>query len=151
LQCETGEWLHKAHNTSWERRFTWARYGRKRWGLTACVPVNKRQAAFGSADQTAQNGDALENTMQHTAMRYILTGLLLSAASVALSACGTSPADFGITGPSPGQSLNPPPPTLAQTNPDASSVIPGVQNGANTIAPSILNGPAVPGTFYGSD
>ena len=88
--------------------------------------------------------------MHHAATRYVVTGLLLSATVVALSACG-SPTDFGITGPSPGMSLSPPPPTQAQLNPDAASVIPGVQTGNDSFTPSILNAPAVPGTFYGSD
>jgi hypothetical protein len=84
-------------------------------------------------------------------MRYMIIGMLLSAAVMSLSACGTSPADFGITGPSPGLNLNPPPPTQAQTNPDASSVIPGVLTGNDSFTPTILNGPAVPGSFYGFD
>jgi hypothetical protein len=89
--------------------------------------------------------------MHHAVLRYMILGSLLSAAAGALSACGSSPADFGITGPTPGQNLNPPPPTQAQINPDAPSVIPGVQTGNDSFTPSILNAPAQPGKFFGSD
>ena len=89
--------------------------------------------------------------MYPTAKRIILTGLLLGAAATSLGACNSSPADFGITGPSPGQSLFPPAPTASETNPDATAVIPGVRTGSDAYAPSVLMAPAVPGKFFGAD
>ena len=87
--------------------------------------------------------------------RKILLAALLAAACASLGACGTSPADFGITGPNPGMSLTPPAPTAAQAaaqaNPDAAGVLPGVRTGSDTNAPSMLSGPAPAGSFFGSD
>jgi hypothetical protein len=85
--------------------------------------------------------------------RYLLPFMLAAIAmSGMLSGCGSSPADFGITGPAPRPNLSPPP-VQAADNPDATSVIPGVQTGSgmSTSMSPILNAPAVPGTFYGSD
>ncbi len=93
--------------------------------------------------------------MYQTAGRRIrLTAPLIVAlcvAALALSACGTSPADFGITGPSPGMNLAPPPPPPARGNPDATAVIPGVRTGSDASGPAVLQGRATPGTFFGSD
>ena len=83
-------------------------------------------------------------------IRRISSGLLIATA-LAAAGCGTTPADFGITGPSPGQSLTPPEPTPAETNPDAIAVLPGVRTGSDPYAPSVLVGPAAPGSFFGSD
>ena len=81
----------------------------------------------------------------------LATGLLLGAAATSLGACNSSPAVFGITGPSPDQSLFPPGPTASETNPDATAVIPGVRTGSDAYAPSVLMAPAVPGKFFGAD
>lgn len=93
--------------------------------------------------------------MHETAGRTILLAGLLAVAAVSLAACDTTPADFGITGPSPGMSLTPPAPTpaqaAAQANPDAQAVMPGVRTGSDTNAPSMLSGPAPAGSFFGSD
>ena len=89
--------------------------------------------------------------MYETAGRRICVALLLIAAAAALDACGTTPADFGITGPSPGMSLTPPAPPPAQANPDAMAVIPGVRTGSDTSGPAVLQGRATPGSFFGSD
>ena len=87
--------------------------------------------------------------------RNILLAALVAAACASLGACGTSPADFGITGPNPGMSLTPPAPTAAQAaaqaNPDAAGVMPGARTGGDTYAPSILIGPPEAGSFYGSN
>ncbi len=93
--------------------------------------------------------------MHETAGRRIcLAAPLIAAlggAALALSGCGTSPADFGITGPSPGMSLAPPAPPPARGNPDATAVIPGVRTGSDASGPAVLRGRATPGTFFGSD
>ena len=93
--------------------------------------------------------------MHETAGRTILLAGLLAVAAVSLAACDTTPADFGITGPSPGMSLTPPAPTAAQAAakaiPDAAGVMPGARTGGDTYAPSILIGPPEAGSFYGSN
>lgn len=81
----------------------------------------------------------------------LLAGAALTLAALTLAACGYSPAELGITGPSPGQSLTPPPPTAAELNPDASAVLPGVQTGNDPYAPSVLTQPSANGKFYGTD
>ncbi len=97
--------------------------------------------------------------MDATARHRILSRMSLisglAVAAVALGACGYTPAELGLTGPSPGQSLTPPAPTAAETgaaaNPDATPVLPGVRTGGDTYTPSVQVGPATPGSFYGSD
>jgi hypothetical protein len=81
----------------------------------------------------------------------LFLGLLLAGAAASLGACGHTPAELGITGPSPGQSLTPPAPTMAETNPDATPLLPGVRTGEDPYAPSVLMGPTTTGKFYGSD
>ena len=81
----------------------------------------------------------------------IVIAISFALAGASLAGCVTTPADFGITGPSPGQSLTPPVPTAAETNPDATAVIPGVRTGGDPYAPSVLMEPATPGKFFGSD
>jgi hypothetical protein len=80
--------------------------------------------------------------------RLVCSGLLLAAAA-SLGGCGTKPSDFGITGPSPGQSLTPPPAPPA--NPDATAVLPGARTGVDLFSPGSFRGPATPGQFFGSD
>ena len=93
--------------------------------------------------------------MRKTAGRTISLAMLAAATALALGACGTDPADFGITGPSPGMSLTPPIPTpaqaAAQANPDSASVMPGARTGGDSYTPSVLLGTPTPGSFYGSD
>ena len=89
------------------------------------------------------------------ARRSIFAALALACTCGPMAACGSTPSDFGITGPSPGMSLTPPVPTPAQeaarANPDSAAAIPGVRTGTDVYAPSVLTGPVTPGSFFGSD
>ena len=83
--------------------------------------------------------------------RKISLGCWLAIATLPLGACGYTPQELGITGPSPGQSLTPPPPTAAMTHPDATPALPGVRTGDDAYSPSVMMAPPTPGKFYGSD
>jgi hypothetical protein len=70
--------------------------------------------------------------------------LLLSGLAAGLAGCGTTPADFGITGPGTGEMLLRPP-----ENADATNQVPGVQSSDQHYAPSIRTGAGTAGSFFG--
>jgi hypothetical protein len=69
---------------------------------------------------------------------------LLSGLAAGLSGCGTTPADFGITGPGTGETLLHKP-----GNADATNQVPGVQSSDPHYTPSIHTGANTAGSFYG--
>ena len=93
----------------------------------------------------------MHDTAGHKILRLICFVTTMAVAAGSLGACGYTPAQLGITGPQPRQSLTPPAPTAAEANPDATTELPGVRTGGDAYAPSVQMAPPAAGKFYGSD
>ena len=100
----------------------------------------------------------MDDTAGHKILRLICFVTTMAVAAGSLGACGYTPAQLGITGPQPRQSLTPPAPTAAEANPAAAEAnpaatteLPGVRTGGDAYAPSVQMAPPAAGKFYGSD